>query len=129
MTKIKSEHKGDARLQENDFLEQVSSALDKSCDSIDGYTQSRLTRIRHQALDRTKQASRWKVWGPVGAAGLACSMVLVLNFGIQSQAPVSDTLIGDTAIEDLDLLTADEGLEFFEDLEFYQWLAENDFSA
>ena len=124
------------------FLSRVSDALDKSCDSIDGYTQSRLTTIRHQALERAQPASsKWKLWVPASTVGLACCMLLVVNFGLKtefnsqlgsqsgSQLNSEEITVSGTALGDLDLLTSEEGIEFFENFEFYQWLAENDLSV
>ena len=38
-------------MQEQAFLDKAADALDKSCDSMDGQTLSRLNRIRHARLN------------------------------------------------------------------------------
>ena len=111
---------------EQAFLEQARTVLDRGCDGLDGYTRSRLNVIRHEALARVSGKSGFARWMPATGIATACTVlvVLVLFPGLQGENEVTEPLTGDT-LQNLDLLTAEEGLEFFEDYEFYQWLAEN----
>ncbi len=118
-------------MQEQAFLDKASDALDKSCDSMDGQTLSRLNRIRHAAIEHGKQSQGRTFLSPFGGLITACVLVFVVSvfYPGQSNVKVPVTPDGGTAIEDLDILTSTESLEFFENLEFYQWLEENESSV
>ncbi len=118
-------------MQEQAFLDKASDALDKSCDSMDGQTLSRLNRIRHAAIEHGQQSQGRTLLSPFGGLITACVFVFVVSvfYPGQSDIPIPVTPDNGTAIEDLDILTSTESLEFFENLEFYQWLEENESSV
>ncbi|MDR2214160.1 MAG: hypothetical protein LBE21_11130 [Pseudomonadales bacterium] len=113
----------DAADAEAVFLRQVRKDLDQSCAALDGYTLSRLNRIRHAALERKRQGRRSPLLLPFG--GLAMASVLVFCVMLFNATPPEPRRLPVAAeqLEDIDLLSASEELEFYEDLEFYQWLA------
>ena len=115
--------------QEQRFLAAVNDELDKSCDGLDGHTLSRLNSIRHAALEQGSRHRGRALLAPFGGLVTACLLVVVVSmfYNNQPDAPVPGG--NNTAIEDLDILTAAEGLEFFENFEFYQWLEENETSV
>jgi hypothetical protein len=101
----------------------IRKELDRSCDALDGYTLSRLHRMRSAALVRPQ--SRWKsLLLPFSGLVTACALVLVVNVALRS-AGVPAEGAGEAALEDIEMLTANESLDLYEDYEFYQWLAEN----
>ena len=105
------------------FLEAVRRELDHSCEALDGYTLSRLNQIRHRAIEH-KRSGAGSLWWSTGGFVTACVLVLAISLGDRSGLQ-SDP--GVTApLEDLEIMTATESLELFEDFEFYQWLAENE---
>jgi hypothetical protein len=106
------------------FLISVRRELDHGCDAIDGYTLSRLNRIRHAALEH-KQTRIRSVWLPAGGFATACMLVLAVSLNSGQSDPVQVT----PALEDLEILTSSDNLELFEDYEFYQWLADNETSV
>ena len=109
--------------QPDPFLSAVCRELDHGCDGLDGYTLSRLNRIRHTALEHKR--SPMQFWLPTGGVVTACMLVLAVSLnGMQTESALEAP-----ALEDLEILTSTENLEFFEDYEFYQWLAENESSV
>lgn len=106
--------------RERKFLDDARAVLDDSVRDLDGATRSRLAQARNAALDRKRRTRRRLVtWGsPVGLAA-AAALLAVLFIG--REAPVDESYVAD-----LDLLGSGETIEFYEDLEFYEWLAETE---
>ena len=99
------------------FLDRTSGELDKSVERLDVDTQRALQQARSNAIDSLHR--RRQFWQPAGAIALAsvvAAVVIILQFNGQ------DIAGSPQAIEDIQLLGASEELEFYEDLEFYQWL-------
>jgi len=120
---MKQDITGDNQHAADPFLEAVRSELDHSCDALDGQTLSRLNAMRHAALAQ-KPGKRHTLLFPFGGLVSACVLVLTVSLLyqpglLQDERPVISPL------EDLEILSASESLDFFEDYEFYQWLAEN----
>lgn len=115
----KADHSADG--SPDPLVSAIRKELDRSCDALDGYTLSRLHRIRSAALARPP--SRWRsLLLPFGGLVTACALVLVVNLALRSTAlPTA----GEAALEDIEMLTSNESLDLYEDYEFYQWLAEN----
>jgi type VI protein secretion system component VasF len=104
---------------ENDqaFLHNSKQLLDKQLAQLDAETTNELIRRRRRILaDQQPTSSRWNTW-PSYAATAA---VLVVATAIWLQVPKAT--LDDSLQEDIALLTADEDLDFFEEIEFYQWL-------
>lgn len=115
---------------EQAFLEKASNELDHSCERMDGETLSRLNTIRHAAIERGNKSTRVFL-APFGGLITACVLVFVVSvfYPGQPDVPGQGTSDSGMAIEDLDILTSAESLELFENLEFYQWLEENESSV
>ena len=112
---------------EQAFLDSAREQLDRSCDRLDGKTQSRLNSIRHAAIEHGRRHPGRALLAPFGGLVTACVLVLVVSVFFQgADTPVPDNR---STMEDLDILTSTESLEFFENLEFYQWLEENEASV
>ena len=108
------------------FKRKVIDELDHSCDALDGATLSRLNQIRHTALERKVQ--KRNVLLPFGGFVTACVLVLAVSLNYQGAlAPESES--ANLPLEDLEILSAGESLDFYEDYEFYQWLADNEVSV
>ena len=120
----------DMRQDEQVFLDKARNELDRSCDRLDGHTQSRLNSIRHAAIEHGRRHPGRALLAPFGGLVTACVLVLVVSVFFQgSETPAPSVPDNSSAIEDLDILTSAESLEFFENLEFYQWLEENEASV
>jgi hypothetical protein len=108
---------------------QAKGLLDESADHLDASALSRLNRARQHALEqrRPRVLRAWFV--PAGFAS-ACALLLAVavawqmprqHSGGDLQLPVAMQNSGMTA-SDLDIVSGDDGLEFYQDLEFYAWL-------
>lgn len=119
------------RQDEELFLSKVREELDHSCDRLDGQSLSRLNSIRHAAIEHGKTRPGKALLAPFGGLVTACVLVFVVTifYPGQSPAPVQGVPDSISPIEDLDILTAADNLELIENLEFYQWLEENESSV
>ena len=113
-------------LDEQLLLSAAKSTLESRVDQIDARTQARLAVIRHRAVDiasgkhsATPDFTRWFL--PVGGLATAMAAVLVV-VTLWTQQPSQD-LAPVAVLEDLNLLTGSEEIEFYQELEFYEWLA------
>jgi hypothetical protein len=102
--------------------ERAKTVLRDSAEQLDGATRSRLTRARHAALEATqrKPAARW--WLPATAGAAATVLAVVIT----TQSPDVETppeALAET-VDEFDILTAEDSLEFYRDVEFYAWLDE-----
>jgi hypothetical protein len=108
-------------------LERRSKAVfDDSVEGLDGQTRARLARARNRALARGRRdsISRWlpspRALLPVGATAVVALVALVSWRG-----PAPESLAPEVAaLQDLEMLLAEEELEMLEELEFYTWLEE-----
>ena len=114
--------------REQIFLEQVKKSLDEDCDGLDAKTLAQLARVRHQAVDSVavKTMPSWR-WLRVPAAAFLMASLLffvsTLYFNKSERSPAF------TRLEDIELLIAVEPPEFYADLDFYFWLAEEEDNA
>jgi hypothetical protein len=109
--------------QQRHFTKNAKQLLDEAATHLDGETLSRLQRARNRALTaRSKPLSLFRrplpLTGMIASAITATALVLFVAFG-----PVRQDAIEKNLVADLGLLTAEESLEFFEDIEFYEWLS------
>ena len=106
---------------------QARQLLDDSAAGIDAATLSKLNRARQAALQgRGARASRpWFL--PAGLAG-ACAVLLAVAVVWMHHSPASNVLFGDAqgngsmSDNDLEMVASDDGIEFYQDLDFYAWL-------
>lgn len=105
------------------FMEQVRRELDQSCNALDGHTLSRLNTMRHAALEHKLRKPRAFLL-PFGGLVSACVLVLTVSL-LDHSGQFTDNAPVNTPLEDLEILTSSESLDFFENYEFYQWLAED----
>jgi len=102
------------------WIADVRSHLDESTQAFDAATLSRLNQARQSALaTRSRGLRSW--WLP--AAGVAASCALVL--AVVAWYP-SAHLAGPAATVPDAEIAADDGIEFYQDLEFYAWLDAED---
>jgi hypothetical protein len=109
---------------ESGWLEQSKRLLDESADGLDAATLSRLNRARQGALGQRRR--RVRDWLPVGAVA-ACTMLVALMVANDHRRAHHGTpelpLAAQTeSAGDVDLVSSDDSLEFYQDLEFYAWL-------
>lgn len=103
---------------ERRLIAQVRAALDDGVANLDAVTRSRLAQARAKA--QRPQRHRWYWWLPLGGAALASLFAGLLWLGQPTMLPGHGT---DSPM-DVELLTASEDLELYQELDFYHWLEE-----
>ncbi len=124
-----------SRQQDDRLIERIRRRLDESVAELDEATLSRLAQARQRALSaepgHSRRARRWirslavrpaSDW-LVPAGALASVVATVLALALTVSEPENGLA---RQVEDLDLLSAGEELELYENLEFYQWLDERE---
>jgi hypothetical protein len=105
------------------WTEQARHALDESAQNLDASTLSRLNRARQGALAQGRPLRPWYL-----PAGLASACAVLVAVAIAWHTPTNSimpTAAGANAgsfDSDLDMMTSDDGIEFYQDLDFYAWL-------
>lgn len=108
---------------DEDFLKRARQTLDRAADDIDELTAARLRAARLRALDAApRRRPAWlAVTGSAVAAGLVAVVAGTLWFATPAPQPMP---LADA--DDLEMLTLIENPEFFEELDFYDWLTDHD---
>jgi hypothetical protein len=100
------------------FTDKLSQVLDEQVEQLDKDTLSRLRQARLRAVESTERGSFFQYWKPVTV--FAMSMILTVSLIMwPQQSDVNDL---SSVTDDLDLLVAEDNLQFYDELEFYQWL-------
>ena len=108
---------------ESVFVDKVRRTLDDSAENLDAGTLSQLTQARHRALEELESKPsllRRPFW--LSLAGLVTATAVVFLAIFLARGPSRPEQY--SAIEDVEILAASENPEFFADMEFYAWLAE-----
>ena len=119
-------------LDKDSWAGRARTLLDESAEGLDAATLSRLNRARQAALTQAlpRAARRWFL-----PAGMASACVLLLAVvAWHSQVPsgaarlpeLPFTASASSAGSDIDLVSGDDSLELYQDLEFYAWLDAQD---
>ena len=115
---------------------QAKHALDASAQNLDASTRSRLNRARQRALELARPR-RFRPW--FVPAGLASACAVLLAVAVVWHRPITVAPAGGSVFTvgtpgmpsasggglsatDLDLVSSDDGIEFYQDLDFYAWL-------
>jgi hypothetical protein len=111
-------------LQRAELEQRAQALLQASAEQLDGATRSRLTQARHAALDaiKARQSKGWFWLLPAtGAAAAAVVAVLLMNHPQEVSLPGEQVAIN-TPVDEMEIVTAEDSLEFYRDVEFYAWL-------
>ena len=115
--------------EDHSFIKKIKHDLDEGTEQLDAGIQSKLTRMRHEALDTGERRgifSGFNLWDPaLRWPGLATASVAALAVFLYFQTPAGMQ----PNFEDIDLLASEDKLELYEELEFYAWLAEEEADA
>ena len=107
----------DSDHKEQSLLEKINRELDESAASLDADTLRKLRLARSNAIESLQKPRQ--LWQPVGAFALVATVAAV---AVSLQLRVTQVSESLPPIEDVQLLSASDELELYEDLEFYQWL-------
>ena len=113
--------------RENVFVGKVLSTLDKSTHDLDPETLSRLRIIRKEALATAKSSGpgSWLGLGHVfrfPAAGIATASLILIATFLYLANPFGIGI--HNGFDDSEILVTTDNLEFYDELDFYSWLAE-----
>lgn len=109
------------------LLENIKTALDESCEHLDAGTKSRLRQARESALTQAAKPSFWQTFKmPAAALATATTALLVAFFYLGTPNDIPHLY---SSFDDIEMLMSDESPDFYEDLDFYSWLAEEQDSA
>ncbi|MGE0861099.1 MAG: hypothetical protein AB7I01_10720 [Gammaproteobacteria bacterium] len=100
-----------------EFAARVRRRLDAGLDAQDALTLARLRAARLNALTVVPRRPAWAAALPLAAACAALAIALGHAHAPLGAAP---------GLDDVELLADREPLEFYQDLEFYAWLALDD---
>ena len=109
--------------KEDRFLEKAKDLLNEGAEDLDSKTLQRLQDIRIRALRATEEkrsgfsiSLRWVMVGGCATATMA-AMALFLWLSTSPQIlPVRQ-------VEDFEIITSQERIDFYQNLDFYRWLA------
>lgn len=113
------------------LVNDINKALDSATDGLDMTIQSRLTQARSRAVETiTIQRPVWTTpifWAGTLSVALAITTVML---DMKSVSPSADTTTVNAVVpvpwineQDRDVLLSNEELELLEDMEIYEWLA------
>ncbi len=115
---------------EGEFLSRVKQQLDESSERIDELTLARLGAARRRAVEAASRDSHWRL-GDVLVAGrgaqlawLAGGLLLLLLFLIPNLQTPQQGLQAVQLLDDMELLGTTEDLDFYRELDFYLWVAD-----
>ena len=104
------------------FLEKVQDLLNHGTENLGSRTERRLEDIRGEALTAAgEKRSRFfppRRWVLVGSFAMATLAAVALFFWLSPSATPPPT----GQIEDLDIITSQERIDFYQNLDFYRWL-------
>ena len=108
---------------ETEFVERIRQELDRSVADLDSDVTTRLRRARLRAL--TQQRKNKVSWltpqRMLPAFAVAAALLVLVVLHDFQMAPVSQLTSG---IEDVEILASSDNPDFFHELDFYSWLAE-----
>lgn len=122
-----------SRDDDDRLVERIREHLDARVDDLDAETLSRLAEARRRALAAAgKPRRRWTIPRPgdhraadwvVPAGAFASVVATVLALTIMVAEPGNGLA---KEVDDLEMLTAGEEIELYENLEFYLWLQDRE---
>ncbi len=109
--------------EEERILGMVKDLLDDKVENLDARTKRRLEQARMDALDAAGESRwgsfmrrRWLMFGSFATAATAAAAVFMWLHASPGVLPAGP-------IEDFEIITSQERIDFYQDLDFYRWLA------
>lgn len=108
--------------QEQKLIDFAKRTLDHDIQNLDPGMLSRLQSARQTVLSHTSKPHSWtpSAWATLAA----CLMIVTISFSLWKTN--SPEVTARLPLDDVEILASADGWEFYDDLEFYSWLAEND---
>jgi type VI protein secretion system component VasF len=103
---------------EREFLTALRSTLDDSLEELDQVTLARLQAARKRALEHKTPHRGWLL--PVGGITTAAAVLSIAGF-LWFSMPLNEAVV--PMLDDIQLLSATEDLEFYEEMDFLLWLS------
>ncbi len=103
------------------FLQTARQDLDEFERNLDDRIRAKLRAARRHALADSDRRQRWQRppgWIPLGALATGVVMLTVAAL-VWLSLPSTPPPLG---MEDLELLAAQDNIDFYDDLDFYYWL-------
>lgn len=109
--------------QKQRLIDFAKQTLDQSIQNLEPDTLSRLQSARKAACSNATEPQTSHSWvQPAWIMAAACLMILTIALWDINSPEITAKL----PFDDVEILASTDGWEFYEDLEFYSWLAEND---
>jgi hypothetical protein len=114
-----------------DFERRARALLDESVSRVDARVRSRLSQLRHAALEEAARAAGMPAWlrglGPlpvVGAVAAATVVALILWSSAANRLPPFNETVP-PVLDDFEIIADGEALELLEEWDggFYEWAA------
>lgn len=119
---------------DHSLLQGIRKQLDAHAEGLDAATASRLHLARNQALKAAQQGGlrQWfrrhpiSLWASSGIAAAALAVVVLIGNPSSPLDPAHNdgplaTIQTDT---DLEILASNDGLDLYQDIDFYMWLSD-----
>jgi len=103
------------------WLADARARLDESAQSLDAATLSRLNRARQAALAQRRSRGLRGWWLPAAGLATSCALALAVLAWYPPGRPTQRVAPAHAPVSDAEI-AADDGIEFYQDLEFYAWL-------
>jgi hypothetical protein len=103
---------------ESRLIAAAKAELERGAQQLDALTLASLRAARRKALAARPRRLAWLAAGGLAGAALTATLVAFLLFAPGAVPPAN-------GLEQFDLLSENDGLELYRDLEFYRWLAEH----
>ncbi len=110
--------------EQKEFERRTRELFDSEVAGLDAATRSKLNRARQRALTELDRPAASLLRAPLpqaAAATLAVAAIgglLFLRGGAVLEEPIPEI----TAVSDIEILLAEDDIEFLEEIEFYAWL-------
>jgi len=111
------------RDREEYFLGKVQDLLNEGAEHLDPQTRERLERVRIRALSAGEEKGGFFTplrWIMIGGFATATMAATALFFWLHTSPPGA---LPAKQIEDFEIITSREQMDFYQNLDFYRWLA------
>ena len=110
--------------QDDKFTGSLKTLFDNSVENLDDRTAREIVYLRDQSMQAdTGKPSRLLIPAGALATVVVAAVIYFLPANHQPSLPPS------IPVDDFEMLSSTENFELYENLEFYQWLDENDLSS